>query len=210
MQIFLSRSTWPNRITFPKDPQSSLAFAQTHLPILSRLLQPPKDTCPIRPPQQLVEIPQYAEASTLPQKKRHIARTTLMPFAQRRRHTRQFLKSLFDSVLLERSSYTKDDCSKLLREAKALHSYTDGQKRKTSTLILNRVCEFTQRTDHQHRMAHCTASTVVPRTTYCSTSQWDERLDSIEKARALIQKETLHAREKLGRMILDAPRGDED
>ena len=210
MQIFLSRSTWPNRITFPKDPQSNRAFAQRHLPVLSRLLQPPEDPCPITPPQQIAEILQYAEASTLPQKKRHIARTTLMPFAQRRRQTRQFLRSLFDSVLLQRSSYTKEDCSKLHREVKALHSYTDGQKRKTSTLILNRVGGFTRRTDHQHRMAHCTASTVVPRTTYCSASQWDERLNSIERDRALIIKETLHAREIWGRMIVDAPSGDED
>lgn len=150
MKIFLSRSTWLNRRIFPEDPQSSRTLARRHLPVLSRLLEPPEDIYPIRQPAQIVEILQHAEASTLPQKKSHIAWTTPMPFAQRRHQTVQSLKSLFGFVLIQRSSYTMEDCSRLDREAKALHSYTNGQGCKMSILVLNRVGGPTQRADHQH------------------------------------------------------------
>ena len=77
-------------------------------------------------------------------------------------------------------------------------------------MILKHVGEFTKKTEHQYREGHRTASTVVPRTEYCTAQQWNARLNAIETSRTQIAQETRSAQQALGRMILDAPSQDED
>ena len=208
IQTFLRNAKWPNRIPFPKGSDASNAFIRIHLPILAKTLQHPQASNPTKPPQQVIEVLQYAEVSCHPQKKRQITAATLMPLAQRRTQLLKLLRSTF-TAFLHHQSYSKDDIAEFHAGAKSLHSYSDSQRRSTSKVILKHVCAFTKRTEHQHREGHLTASGVVPRTEYCSARQWHERMSAIETSRVRIAEETRNARQKLGRMILDAPREDE-
>lgn len=208
IQTFLHNAKWPNRLSFPKGSDASDAFIRIHLPILAKTLQHPQASNPTKPPQQVIEVLQYAEASCHPQKKRQITAATLMPLAQRRTQLLKLLKSTFTSFL-HHQSYSEDDIAEFHVDAKSLHSYSDSQTRSTSKVILKHVGAFTKKTEHQYKEGHRTASGVVPRTEYCSTQQWHERLSAIETSRVRIAEETRNARQKLGRMTWDAPREDE-
>ena len=70
-------------------------------------------------------------------------------------------------------------------------------------MILSQVSEVARKSLHQYEKGHQTASTVVPRSVYCSAQEWQHRWQGVEDARARVQKETERAREQLGRMILD-------
>ena len=208
VQTFLKNARWPNRISFPQESEASGAFIHMHLPILAKLLSHPQASKSTKPPQQVLEVMQYTEASCFPQKKRQITGATFMPLAQRRTQLRRFLKSTFDAFLREHS-YSEVDIDAFHKRAKSLHSYSDSQRRSTSKVILKHVGEFTQKTEHQYKESHRTASTIVPRTEYCTAQQWNARLNAIETSRTRIAEETRNARQELGRMILDAPRPDE-
>ena len=202
IQIFLHRSIWPNKIKPSKDPQSRKNFLRLHLPIFFKLLQHPSALNPSTPPEHILYLLQYAEASCMPQKKRHILRNTLMPRLQRRTHLLHILYSTI-SAFLAHKSYDKQGISTFHAEAKALHSNFHSEKRHTEKVILSQVSEVTKRSLHQYEKGHRTASTVVPRSMYCSAQQWRHRWQGVEDARERVRKETERAREQLGRMILD-------
>ena len=204
IQVFLNRATWPNCISFPKKADGALAFMDVHLPTLSKLLRHQHASYITRPPEQIIEILKYAETCSLPQKKRHIARALIVPLCQRRTELRKFLKSVIDTFL-QRKSYNKDDIADFHRAAKSLHSYIDKERRETSKVLLKEISNFTKRTEHQHRRGRCTSSTAVPRTTYCTAQVWRDELQAIDAHSEQIAEESQTARDKLSRMILDAP-----
>ena len=70
-------------------------------------------------------------------------------------------------------------------------------------MILSQVSEVTKRSLHDYKEGYRTASTVVPRSMYCSAQQWRHWWHGVEDARARARMETGKAREQLGRMILD-------
>ena len=202
IQAFLHKSRWPNKIQSPKDAQGMKSFLRLHLPIFFKLLQHPSALDQSNPPERILYLLQFAEASCLPQKKRHILRTTLVPFLQRRTRLRHILHSTI-STFLAHKSYDKKAISTFHATAKALHSNFDSTKRHTGKVILRQVSEVTRRSLHQYEKGHRMASTVVPRSIYCSNQDWQHRWQEVEDARARVRKETERARMQLGRMILD-------
>ncbi len=208
IQAFLHKSRWPDKIKSPKDAPSMKSFLRLHLPIFSKLLQHPSALNQSTPPEHVLYLLQYAEASCLPQKKRHILRTTLVPFLQRRTHLRHILHSTI-STFLAHKSYDKKAISTFHATAKALHSNFDRNKRHTGKVILSQVSKVTRRSLHQYEKGHRTASTVVPRSMYCSEQQWRHRWQGVEDARARVLEEMKRAREQLGHMILDEEEGEQ-
>lgn len=202
IQTFLHKSRWPNKIKPSKDAQSRKNFLRLHLPTFFKLLQHPSALNQYSHPEHILYLLQYAEASCLPQKKRHILRNTLMPRLQRRTHLLHILHSTISTFLIHKS-YDKKGISTFHATAKKLHSNFDSTKRQTGKVILSQVSEVARKSLHQYEKGHQTASTVVPRSVYCSAQEWQHRWQGVEDARARVQKETERAREQLGRMILD-------
>lgn len=202
IQAFLHKSRWPNTIKTSKDALRVKNFLRLHLPILFKLLQHPSALNQSTPPEPILYLLQFAEASCLPQKKRHILRTTLVPFLQRRTRLLHILRSAI-SAFLANKSYDKKGILAFHATAKALHSNFDRNKRHTGNVILRQVSEVTRRSLHQYKEGHRTASTVVPRSMYCSNQEWQQRWQGVEDARARVRKDTKRAREQLGSMILD-------
>lgn len=202
IQAFLHKSRGPNIIKPSEYDRKMDRFLHLHLPILSKVLQHPSARDQSAPPEPIISLLQYAEASCLPQKKRHILRTTLLPFLHRRTQLLHILRSTI-SAFLAHKSYDKKAISIFHAGAKSLHSKFDSNKRHTGKVILRQVSEATRRSLHQYEKGHRTASTVVPRTEYCSEERWRGRWQGVEDARAKVRKETDRAMEQLGKMILD-------
>ena len=202
IQAFLHKAKWPNKVKPSKDDRSMKNFLRLHLPILSKLLQHPSALNPSTPPEHVLFLLQYVEASCMPQKKRHILRATLMPRLQRRTQLHRILHSTISAFLVKKS-YDESGISTFHAAAKALHSNFDSNKRHTGKVILGQLSEVTKRSLHQYEKGHRTASTVVPRSMSCSAQQWRDRWQGVEDARARVRQETERARELLGRMILD-------
>ena len=201
IQAFLHKSR-PNMVKPSQDDRTMDRFLHLHLPILSKLLQHPSARAQSTPPEPILSLLQYAEASCLPQKKRHILRATLLPLPYRRTKLLHILRSTF-STFLAQKSYDKKAISTFHATAKSLHSNFDSNKRQTGKVILRQVSEATRRSLHMYEKGHQTASTVVPRTTYCSEEEWCRRCQVVEDARARAREETDRAMEQLGKMVLD-------
>ena len=202
IQAFLHKSRWPNRIKPSEYDRQMDRFLHLHLPILSKVLQHPSARDQSIPPEPILSLLQYAEASCLPQKKRHILRATLLPLLHRRTQLLHILRSLI-SAFLAHKFYNKKGISTFHATAKSLHSNIDINKRHTGKVILRQLSEATRRSLHQYEKGHLTASTVVPRTTNCTGKEWRRRCQAMEDARASVREKTDRAMEQLGRMILD-------
>ncbi len=198
IQAFLHKSRWPNRIKSPQDAQGMNHFLRLHLPILFNLLQHPSAVNQSTPPEAVLTLLQHAEAACLPQKKRHI----LLPVLHRRIHLRHILRSKISSFLAHKS-YDKKAISTFYATPKSLHSNLHSKKRHTGKVILRQISEATRKSTHQYEKGHQTASTVVPRSMYCSEQEWQNRWQEVADARARVREETKRAMGQLGKMILD-------
>lgn len=208
IQVFLHKFRRPTVIKPSEYDRKMDRFLHLHLPILSKVLQHQSTRDQSTPPEPIISLLQYAEASCLPQKKRHILRTILLPLLQRRSQLLHILRSTI-SAFLAHNSYDKRAISDFHATAKSLHSKIHSDKRHTGNVILRQVSEATRRSLHQYEKGHQTASTVVPRTTYCSEDEWRRRCQGVEDARARVREETDRAMEQLGRMILDVEEKEE-
>jgi hypothetical protein len=201
IQKFLHNARWPNKVKCSNPPQESRTFLGIHLPTLFKLLDHQRAKTLIRPSGHIVELLQHAEASCLPQKKRHIAHATLLPLLQRRKHLRDVLRSNIDSFLT-RKCYTKKEIANYHSGASSLHSNIHSSKRNTGEVILRQVSEVTKKSMHQYEHGHSTASMMIPQTMYCSEQELRDRWRGIEDASARLADDTARARTESGRMIL--------
>lgn len=72
VQTFLKNAEWPIRIPFPKDSGATDAFIRMYLRIQAKVLSHSQASKFTKPPQEVLEVMQYTEASCFPQKKRQI------------------------------------------------------------------------------------------------------------------------------------------
>lgn len=207
IQAFLHKYRGPNLIKPFEYDQKMDHFLHLHLPILSKVLQHPSAQDQSAPPESILFLLQYAEASCLPQKKRQILRKALLPLLHRRTQLLHILRSTI-SAFLAHKSYTKKAISTFHATARSLHSNIDSNKRYTGKVILRQVSEATRRSLHQYEKGHRTASTVIPRTLHCSEEEWVQRWQGVEHARARAREETDRAMEQLRKMILDVEEGE--
>ena len=208
IQAFLRKYRGPNIIKPSEDDRKMDHFLHLHLPILSKVLQHPSAQHQSAPPEPILFLLQYAEASCLPQKKRQILRKTLFPLLHRRTQLLHTLRATISAFLAHRS-YTKKAISTFHATARSLHSNIGSNKRHTGKVILRQVSEATRRSLHQYEKGHRTASTVIPRTLHCSEEEWGQRWQGVEHARARAREETDRAMEQLRKMILDVKEGGE-
>lgn len=203
IRTFLHRPAWPNQIPLPIIGQDSDDILRLHFPVLAKVLMSRHATTATQPPSEsIIELLQHAEASCLPQKKRHMARKILVPWGQRRTQLRQFVVRITDE-LLTRKGFTSPAIHEFHSHARALHSITHRDKRNINKIIIRRVSKFTQRSEHGFQQSQKGTTDLVPETISCSNTQWDARYAAIESSTAQMNADTEKAWQALGNMTLE-------
>ena len=207
---FLHKAAWPNAIHFPSNSpantwQAPAAFLSIHLPLLAQLFRHPVTQTPDPLPEHILELLSYSLASCRPQKKRHLARNIVMPFAQRRRQLYKLLLSAVEALLSRKIGNNAKYRQAFYDQTKALHSKLnkDG-KRDTRKSIMRMVSEFTKCSEHTFSHGQLSARNVVPRTEYCTREEWDRRWEAAERERERILRETREAWDVLRKLTVEA------
>ena len=200
IQTFLRESAGP-QVPQSKDVEDLKSYMLLHFPILATLLQYRKATTEFKPPEPIVEILHYAEASCLPQKKRHIPLATLLPTSQRRSQLRNFIVRMIDELLM-RKQFTTQEIKEFHSQTHMIHSKTDRTKRNTEDVIVQRATGITQISKHAFKNGQKNATDVLPVTTFCTNDEWNAQFMAIETCAARTKADTEQAWEALGSMIL--------
>lgn len=199
IQTFLCEAAGP-QVPQSKDVEDLKSYMRLHFPVLATLLQYRKATTEFKPPDPIVEVLHYAEASCLPQRKRHIAQT-LLPIGQRRSQLRKFIVRIVDELLM-RKQFTKQEIKEFHDQTHIIHSNTDGTRRNIEDLIAQRAMRITEISKHAFKNGQKNATDVLPGTISCTNEEWNSRFMAIETSAARIRADTEQAWEALGSMIL--------
>jgi hypothetical protein len=207
IRTLLHKAPWPDTIAFPsrKAPQdTTFQILDLHLPTLSSLLQHSHaKTATVIIPDCILDILHFILACTKPQKKRHVVRSDLLPISQRRRNLHTFLQRTFSTLLSAHESHASPEALKEFhKNAKSYHSRFEADKRNTSVLIIRRIAELVQKSEHAFKAGQKSGSDVVPVNQFLSQGEWDARVEHIEHIVARVEQESADARTVLGRMIL--------
>lgn len=210
----LSQSGWTNSLPLAKEKHDTRSFLCLHLPILAALLYHPAATAtgggPL--PSRMVSLLHHIEASCLPQKKREIAAGTVGT-CRRRSKLQKMVKGAINGLLMNQNFgdiiATNADGSTLAaqaqfhRDAKAVHSYRDREKRNTHTVIVKRAAEMTRQSEFVFKAGCKTAREEWPKTAvYVDSEEWDARWRRIVEEGERVEMEVRGAREVLGTMVL--------
>lgn len=187
----------------PKVPQSenvedSKSYMRLHFPILAALLQYRKANTQFKPPGSIIEVLHYAEASCLPQKKRHIAQAVLVRIYQRRSRLRDFIVRMIDELLM-RKQFTTQEIKEFHYQTRMIYYRS---KRNTEDVIVQRAVEITKISKHAFKNGQENATDILPRTTSCTNDEWNARFIAIETSAARMRADTEQAWEALSNMIL--------
>ena len=204
IQTFLHRPAWPNQIPLPATDQDPDEILRLHFPILAAVLKCRHATAAgtERPPESIIELLQHAEASCLPQKKRHVGRE-IMHWGQRRPQLRKFLVRIIDQLLI-RKGFAAPALTEFHSTARALHSIIHRHKRSVRKTLVLRASKFTQKSEHSFLASQKSATDLVPATTFGDQKQWNQRYAAIESSVALMNEDTRKAWLALGNMTLDS------
>lgn len=199
IQTFLCEAAGP-QVPQSKDVEDLKSYMRLHFPVLATLLQYRKATTEFKPPEPIVEVLHYAEASCLLQRKRHIAQI-LLPIGQRRSQLRGFIVRMVDE-LLKRKQFTTQEIKEFHDQTHTIHSNTDRSRRNTEDLIAQRAMEITEISKHAFKNGQKNATDVLPGTISCTNGQWNAQFMAIETIAARMRADTEQAWEALGSMTL--------
>lgn len=199
IQTFL-REAGP-QVPQSKDVEELKSYMRLHFPVLATLFQYHKATTEFKPPAPIVEVLHYAEASCLPQKKRHIAQAVLLPIGQRRSQLRNFIMGMVDELLM-RKKFTTQEIKEFHYQTRMIHSNTDSSKRNTEDVIDQLAIEITEISKNAFKKGQKNATDVLPGTIFCTNDEWNAHFMAIETSAARMKADTEQAWEALGSMIL--------
>lgn len=197
IQTFLREATGP-QVPQANNVEDSKSYMRLHFPVLATIFQYRKANTEFKPPEPIVEVLHYAEASCLPQKKRHIAQAIL---GQRRSQLRNFIVRMIDELLM-RKQFTTQEIKDFHYQTRMIHSKFDGSKRDTEDVIVERAVEMTKISKHAFKNGQKNATDVLPRTISCTNDEWNAHFTAIETRAARLKADTEQAWEALGSMIL--------
>lgn len=200
IQTFLREAAGP-KVPESNNVEDSKSYMRLHFPILATLFQYRKANTEFKPPEQIVEVLHYAEASCLPQKKRQIAQAILVRICQRRSQLRDFIVHMIDELLM-RKQFTTQEIKEFHYQTRKIHSKIDRNKRNTEDAIIQRAVEITKISKQAFKNGQKNAKDVYPRTISCTNDVWNAQFVAIETSAARMKADTEQAWEALGSMIV--------
>ncbi|MCJ1243356.1 hypothetical protein MMC30_000553, partial [Trapelia coarctata] len=204
VQALLSRGGWPSKLPPAREKHDIPSFLRLHLPILGAVLAHPSAFTADPLPTDLVSLLKHAEASCLPQSKRQVLKSSVVPLSRRQSQLHSLVASAITALLTRKLMTKRDIRLHHHKVRKELHSNFSSEKRNVENMLVRTGSEFTGRTEHEYVESCKTASQLVPKTEYCKGDEWDSRLRAEREVMERVEREYEDARGILGRMILEA------
>lgn len=204
IQTLVSRGGWPSKLPPAKESHDVLSFLHLHVPILAAVLAHPGAFTPDPIPTHLLPLINHAEASCLPQSKRQVLKSSVLPLSRRQSQLHSLVASAITTLLARKLVSKQDIRQHHSRVRKDIHSSIHSKKRNIENVLVRAGSEFTKKTEHEYVESCKTASQLVPDTEYCKGEEWDRRWTAKKEVMERVERECEEARGILGRMILEA------
>jgi hypothetical protein len=199
IRSFLSRCGWQNPIDLEAKAGQSLS---THLPGITALLEHSAAKSSEPAPPHIFQLLYFALAACKPQKKRHFAKQTFLPFANRRIQLHRALAARFEHMLTRKGTEPKALLD-FRRQAGSLHSNFHSAKRNTAAVLAEDVRNATGKSTHFLSVGHVDLDNVYPRTRLWTEGERDRHLAWMRKHEEELTKYMQRAWEERERMVID-------